>query len=195
MLPSGFGNLLHIVAPVAEPGFWQKFLEFKLSDAISTLSVVVALLVYLYQRRKDARDAKQQGLEAARTARQQWVWLMLLEPNRDYILSFFTRLEHALLPMNHPQVRLEERTQTRLAVENLLNEFERRFLTYFDSIDPLLAAENEDLFDTLRTDLTQGLSAFTGADYFVEHKQLVGLVLAGRSSFLSKLYAFSFATA
>lgn len=194
MLSVPFGNLLLTAVPAAEPGFWQKFLEFKLSDAISTLSVVVALLVYLYQRRKDARDAKEQGIVAARTARQQWVWLMLLEPNRDYILSFFTRLEHALLPMNHPQVRLDERIQIRLEVENLLNEFERRFLTYFDSIDPQLADANEVLFDQLRTDLTQGLAAFTGANYFEEHKQLVGLVLAGRSSFLSKLYKFSFAT-
>lgn len=177
-----------------EPGFWAKFWEFKLSDAISTLSVVVALVVYIYQRRKDARDATRQQIEAGRIARQQWIWLMLLEPNRDYVLDFFTRLEHALAPMNHAQVRTEERTIARLAVESLLNEFERRFLSYFDSIDAGLASENELLFDELRTNLTRGLALFTGNNYFVEHKQLVSLVLRARSAFLSKLYTYSFAT-
>ena len=184
-----------LLLEAVKSGFWSEFWEFKFSDAISTLSVVVALIVYIYQRKKDASDTVRQQAEAGRIARQQWIWLMLLEPNRAYVLGFFTRLEHALASMNHAKVRTEERTKARLEVESLLNEFERKFLSYFDGIDTGLASEYEELFDTLRTDLTRGLATFTDTNYFIEHKQLVSLVLRARSSFLSKLYTYSFATA
>ncbi|TGE26921.1 hypothetical protein [Hymenobacter metallicola] len=210
-------------APVPEPGFWEFKLSDAINSIIALMSVLIAFFVYRYQQDKDKRDYEQQRLEQHRAAlikqeeqeraahiqtqeqvraaqqqeriaKQEWVRLLLIEPNREYILSFFTDLEEAMAVMNATPVLPVSRKRAVEATHRLLNEFERRFLTYFDSIDHDVANENKAIFDELRDTLIDTLAVFTDEDYITQHKSLITSILTARNSFLSKLYTFSFAT-
>ncbi|RZK28647.1 MAG: type II secretion system protein [Hymenobacter sp.] len=202
--------------PLPEVGFWANFLEFKLSDAINSvialMSVLMAVLVYRYQKDKDSRDYAQQNsqqiLAAAhqleekrrqneqdeRVARQEWIRLLLIEPNREYVLNFFRELEKGMDTLKHPPILDASKRLVRNTLEKALNEFEHRFLTYFESIDISASEENNILFDDLRDNLTNLVASADDNNYMQQHKELINLILKTRNTFLSNLYRFSFAT-
>lgn len=202
--------------PIPETDFWNKFLEFKLSDAINSvialMSVLMAFFVYRYQVRKDNQDYahqnSQQIISAAhqlkekrrqaeqdeRVAKQEWIRLLLIEPNREYILKFFRDLEEGAVSLKTGIALDDSKGIIRDTLEKLINEFEQRFLTYFESIDMDASEENTILFDNLRDDINAIIILTDSENNIRQHKALLNTIIRSRNLFLSNLYKFSFAT-
>lgn len=173
------------------PSFWD-ILRDVTNTIIAAMSMLVAFLVYRYQRTQDERATAESARQQERTTRLEWVRLLIIEPNRDYILEFFLHLERTLGGANHAPLRLDERIQVASELDMHFREFDRRFLSYFDSIN-LLATHSshrqliEDLQETLSNDLDQ----FQDSDYLNSYRRMIQHVISCRNEFLSAIYSLS----
>lgn len=159
---------------------------------LAVASIVVAVLVFTYQKTQDRNAAAESARQLNRTTRLEWVRLLIIEPNRDYILEFFRRLENSLQKVNHDHLSLDHKIEIASEFDGLFREFDRRFLSYFDSISLIAGASpHRQLIEALQEKLTVEVDNFVGADYVLFHRRMVQSVIKCRNQFLAALYALA----
>jgi hypothetical protein len=159
---------------------------------LAVASIVVAVLVFTYQKTQDRNAASESARQLNRTTRLEWVRLLIIEPNRDYILDFFQRLEKSLQKVNHDHLSFDQQIEIASELDGLFREFDRRFLSYFDSISLLDGSSpHRQLIEALQEGLTVELDKFVGSDYVLFHRRMVQDVIKCRNQFLAALYALA----
>lgn len=182
-----YGGSLLLEVPTA----WD-YLRDVATLVLAIAGTVVAFLVFNYQKTQDRNAAAESERQLSRATRLEWVRLLIIEPNRDYILAFFRRLENALQKINHDPFTFDNRLEMTSELDGLFREFDRRFLSYFDSITLLAqVSPHRALIEQLQEKMTVEVDAFSGYDHVATHRRMVQQVLACRNQFLAALYALT----
>lgn len=173
-------NLGQVIREVTEPSWWD-YARDGSSVVIAIVGVVVAVMLFRSQRKQQLRDT-----------RLAWIRLFIIEPQSEFILKFFSALEADLSQIGHADV-LQQSAAIVANINASFNGFDKRFLSYTDSIEgSLIPVQLRKQAEDLRDELADLIDKFDNTNPAGEISKLVERAVLGRNKFLATLYSLSF---
>lgn len=173
-------SLGQVIKEAAEPSCWD-YARDGSSVVIALVGVVVAVMLFRSQRKQQLRDT-----------RLAWIRLFIIEPQSEFILKFFGALEADLSQINQADV-LQQSATIVAHINTSFNGFDKRFLSYTDSIEgSLIPVQLRKQTEDLRDELADLIDKFDITNPAGEIRKLVERAVLGRNKFLATLYSLSF---